>query len=57
MPGQSGTVMAVDNIFGIAESLIPLGLGVVAQQYGLSVAMWLLLAGPAALLVGLPRRK
>ena len=56
MPGQSGTVMAVGNVVGLLSSFIPLGIGLVAQQFGLNVAMWLLLIGPIALLVGLPRR-
>ncbi len=55
MPGRSGTVMAVDNLFGLVNSLIPLGLGLVAQRAGLAVAMALLAAGPVALLIGLPR--
>lgn len=54
MPGQSGTAMAVNNIFGLVGSLIPLGLGLVAQRWGLSVALWLLTLGPMALLVGIP---
>jgi FSR family fosmidomycin resistance protein-like MFS transporter len=54
MPGQSGTVMTVGNLFGLVGQLIPLGLGLVAQQVGLSTAMWLLLLGPITLLVGLP---
>ena len=57
MPGKSGTAMAVSNIFGLAGALIPLALGWVAQRAGLSVAMWLLLVGPVALLVGLPSRR
>ena len=55
MPGQSGTVMALGNIFGWVSGFIPLGLGWVAQQYDLRVTMWLLLLGPIALMVGLPR--
>jgi len=55
MPGQSGTVMALDNLFGLLGSLMPLGLGFIAQRYDLRVTMWLLLAGPVALWVGLPR--
>jgi FSR family fosmidomycin resistance protein-like MFS transporter len=54
MPGQSGTVMTVGNAFGLAAQFIPLGLGLVAEQFGLKVALWLLLAGPVALLVGIP---
>jgi len=37
------------NIFG----LIPLGLGLIAERFDLMVAMWLLLLGPIALLVGI----
>jgi len=55
MPGQSGTVLAVSNIFGLVGALIPLGLGLVAERFDLRVTMWLLLLGPVALLVGLPR--
>jgi len=56
LPGRSGTVMAMDNIFGLVGALIPWGLGLVAQRFDLRVTMWLLLSGPVALLVGLPRR-
>lgn len=56
MPGRSGTALAVKNVSGLAGGLIPLALGLVAQRYGLPAAMWLLLLGPVALLVGLPRR-
>ena len=55
MPGRSGTVMALGNVFGIAGYLLPLGLGAAASAWGLDTAMWLLLAGPLALLAGLPR--
>jgi FSR family fosmidomycin resistance protein-like MFS transporter len=34
---------------------MPLLLGIVAQRYGLDAAMWFLLAGPIALLIGIPR--
>jgi FSR family fosmidomycin resistance protein-like MFS transporter len=57
MPGQSGTVMTVGNLFGIFNGLIPLGLGLLAERFGLGAAMWWLLAGPLALLIGLPRRR
>ena len=56
MPGQSGTVMTVGNIYGLVGGVIPLALGWVAQQFDLNVTMWLLLLGPIALMVGLPRR-
>jgi FSR family fosmidomycin resistance protein-like MFS transporter len=54
LPGQSGVAMAVSNVFGLFGSLIPLGLGFVAEYAGLPVTMWLLGVGPLALLVGLP---
>ncbi len=57
MPGQSATVMTVNNVFGLLTGLIPLGLGLVAQRYGLVAAMWLLWLGPIALLIGIPRRE
>ncbi len=49
--------MAVSNIAGLLGSLEPVGLGLVAEAAGLRTAMWLLLAGPLALLVGLPRSR
>jgi FSR family fosmidomycin resistance protein-like MFS transporter len=55
MPGQSGSVLAVSNVSGLAGSLIPLALGWVAERYNLQVTMWLLILGPVALLLGLPR--
>jgi len=56
MQGQSGTAQALGSISGIVGKLIPLGIGLVAQAHGLQTAMWLLLGGPLALLIGLPRR-
>ena len=53
MPGRSGTIVALGNVFGIVASVIPFGLGVVSDNWGLDTAMWLLLAGPVALLFGL----
>ncbi|MGF1506653.1 MAG: MFS transporter [Anaerolineae bacterium] len=53
---QSGAVLIVGNAAGIGGALLPLGLGIVAQTAGLPLAMGLLLAGPGALAVGLPRR-
>ena len=57
MPGKSGTVMAVNDVSSLASGLIPLGIGLAARTWGLGAAMWLLLAGPIALLVGIPRRR
>ena len=54
MRGKSGTVLAMQNVSGLAGSLIPLALGLAATTWGLGPTMWLLLAGPIALLIGLP---
>lgn len=55
LPGQSGTAIAVSNVVGLAGSLVPLTLGLIAQRWGLRPTMWLLALGPIALLLGLPR--
>ena len=56
MHGQSGVAQALDNVSGLIGKLIPISIGIAAQTFGLGTAMWLLLAGPIALLIGLPRR-
>jgi FSR family fosmidomycin resistance protein-like MFS transporter len=56
MPGQSGTVMTLGNLFGTASSFIPLIIGLVAAQFGLSTAMAFPLIACVALLIWLPRR-
>lgn len=56
MPGQSGTVMTVTNLFGLIGGLVPMALGLAAERVGLRWTMWLLMLGPVALAVGLPRR-
>ena len=55
LPGRSGTIVALGNVFGLAASLAPLGLGIVSARWGLDTAMWLLLAGPVLLLIGIAR--
>ena len=57
MPGKSGTVMAVNDVSSLVSGLIPLGIGLAARTWGLGAAIWLLLAGPVALLVGIPRQR
>ena len=54
MPGKSGTVITLGSITGLFGKLIPFGLGLAAERFGLGTAMWILLAGPLALLIGLP---
>lgn len=53
LPGRSGVALAVKNLSGLVAGLTPLLLGWVAQEYNLQVTMWLLIAGPVALLIGL----
>jgi FSR family fosmidomycin resistance protein-like MFS transporter len=55
LPGRSGTVMAAAGAFDLVALLPPLAVGLVANRYGLDVALWLLLAGPIVLLLGLRR--
>jgi MFS transporter, FSR family, fosmidomycin resistance protein len=54
--GLSSTAIAVGNVTGFFGKLLPFGIGLAAQVYGLGAAMWLLFAGPFALLIGLPRK-
>jgi FSR family fosmidomycin resistance protein-like MFS transporter len=57
MPGQSSIALVAGNVFGLVSSLVPTAVGLVAESIGLEGAMWLLLLGPIALLVGIPRRE
>jgi MFS transporter, FSR family, fosmidomycin resistance protein len=57
MPGLSGTVMSLGVVFGIPGALVPLALGIVAEQLGLQSTMWLLLSSPIALLIGIPKKQ
>ncbi len=56
MHGQSGAALTLDNVSGLFGKLIPFGIGLTAQAFGIGPAMWLLLTGPIALFIGLPRR-
>lgn len=55
LPGQSASVMALGSVTAPLAKLLPFLIGFLADQFGLQIAMWLLLLGPLALLVGLPR--
>jgi FSR family fosmidomycin resistance protein-like MFS transporter len=56
LPKRSGAALALNDVAGMFGQLLPLIIGLTAQAFGLGAAIWLLLAGPLALLVGLPRR-
>jgi len=55
LPGQSGVVMAVSSLANVSSLFVLFIVGRVADMFGLGTAMWLLVLGPAALIVGLPR--
>jgi FSR family fosmidomycin resistance protein-like MFS transporter len=56
LPGQSASVMALGSVTAPLAKLFPFLIGFFADRFGLQIAMWILLLGPLALLVGLPRR-
>lgn len=56
LPERSASVMALESVSGLVGGLLPLGLGLAAERFGLGAAMWLLAAGPLALLIGLLSR-
>jgi MFS transporter, FSR family, fosmidomycin resistance protein len=53
MQGRVGTALVIGNVSNMFGSFIPLIIGLVAERYGLNVAIWLLMAGPIALVIGL----
>jgi MFS transporter, FSR family, fosmidomycin resistance protein len=55
LPGQSASIMAIGSVTAPLAKFFPFLLGLLADQFGLQTAMWVLLLGPIALLVGLPR--
>jgi len=57
LPGRSGLAVGVATVAASVGSLIPVILGALAQAAGLRAAMWVLLAAPLALVLGLPRPK
>jgi FSR family fosmidomycin resistance protein-like MFS transporter len=56
LPGQSASILAIGSITAPIAKLFPFLIGFVADQFGLQTAMWILLLGPIALLLGLPRK-
>ncbi len=56
MHGRSNEALVLDNVSGLFGKLIPFGIGLAAQAFGIGTAMWLLLAGPITLFIGLPRK-
>ena len=56
LPGQSASLMAIVSVTAPLAKLFPFLIGFLADQFGLQTAMWLLILGPIALLIGLPKR-
>jgi len=56
LPGRSGSAIAVAGVGGLAGSLVPLVLGLLAGAVGIGATMWVLLLAPVALLA-LPSRR
>lgn len=57
LPGQSGMVVAVTAFANFSSLFVPLLVGSIADAFGLQIAMWILILGPLALIVGLPRKR
>ena len=55
LPGQSASIMALGSVTAPIAKFFPFLLGFLADQFGLQAAMWILILGPLALLIGLPR--
>ena len=48
--------MALGIVTDPLAKLLPLLIGILADNFGLQSAMWILLLGPIALLIGLPKK-
>lgn len=56
LPGQSASIMAIGSVTAPVAKFFPFLIGLLADRFGLQTAMWILLLGPVALLLGLPRQ-
>jgi FSR family fosmidomycin resistance protein-like MFS transporter len=54
LPGQSASIMAIGSVTAPIAKFFPFLIGFLADQFGLQTAMWILILGPIALLIGLP---
>jgi MFS transporter, FSR family, fosmidomycin resistance protein len=55
LPGQSASIMALGSVTAPLAKFFPFLIGFAADHYGLQTAMWILILGPIALLIGLSR--
>jgi MFS transporter, FSR family, fosmidomycin resistance protein len=56
LPGQSASIMAIGSVTAPFAKFFPFLIGFLADRFGLQTAMWILILGPIALLIGLPWR-
>jgi len=56
LPGQSASLMAIGSVTAPLAKFFPFLIGFLADRVGLQTAMWILILGPIALLIGLPGR-
>lgn len=56
LPGQSASIMAIEAVTTPLAKLFPLLIGLLADQFGLDVAIWLLVLGPITIFIGVPRK-
>jgi FSR family fosmidomycin resistance protein-like MFS transporter len=57
LPGQSGLIVSITALGNISSVFVPVIIGGIADMFGLYWAMWLLVLGPLALIVGLPKKE
>jgi len=57
LPGQSASIMAIGAVTTPIAKFFPLAIGFLADQFGLQTAIWILILGPIALIIGLPRSR
>ncbi len=55
LPGQSASAMALGSVTAPLAKFFPFLIGLLADQFGLGNVIWILLLGPVALIIGLPR--
>ena len=56
LPGQSASIMAIEAVTTPLAKLLPLVIGLLADQFGLDVAIWLLVLGSITIFIGVPRK-
>jgi MFS transporter, FSR family, fosmidomycin resistance protein len=56
LPGQSGALLAIGNVFNLVMSPVALLIGIAATRFGLSATLWFLIFSPLAIAMFLRRR-